>query len=235
MANQSSEIRGSTADQTYDIGYGKPPAHTRFKPGQSGNPAGRPKSKKHDKCHIPAMNEELFKDTILDEAYRPITVREDGELVELPTIQVIMRQLTRKAMKGDFRSQRLLLEQVRETEKERKALHDLYLQTMIEYKTGWEIELDRRKALGITGPEPLPHPDDIVVDLDTGTIRLTGPRTEEEKGLWKQGKYERRTLEKLIADLKEREANNPDNDAYPKLLKKLDRRLDQMKAALGEQ
>jgi hypothetical protein len=24
-------------------GYGKPPLHTRFKPGQSGNPRGRPK------------------------------------------------------------------------------------------------------------------------------------------------------------------------------------------------
>jgi hypothetical protein len=25
----------------YQVGYGKPPAHTRFKPGQSGNPRGR--------------------------------------------------------------------------------------------------------------------------------------------------------------------------------------------------
>ena len=27
----------------YGVGYGKPPAHTRFRPGQSGNAAGRPK------------------------------------------------------------------------------------------------------------------------------------------------------------------------------------------------
>ena len=27
----------------YEIGYGKPPKQTRFKPGQSGNPRGRPK------------------------------------------------------------------------------------------------------------------------------------------------------------------------------------------------
>ena len=26
----------------YEIGYGKPPKQTRFKPGQSGNPRGRP-------------------------------------------------------------------------------------------------------------------------------------------------------------------------------------------------
>lgn len=28
------------------VGYGRPPAHTRFKPGQSGNPKGRPSGKK---------------------------------------------------------------------------------------------------------------------------------------------------------------------------------------------
>jgi hypothetical protein len=33
-------------DRTYDIGYGKPPEHTRFQPGQSGNPRGRPKGHK---------------------------------------------------------------------------------------------------------------------------------------------------------------------------------------------
>ncbi len=27
----------------YEVGYGKPPKHSRFKPGQSGNPNGRPK------------------------------------------------------------------------------------------------------------------------------------------------------------------------------------------------
>lgn len=28
--------------QSYEVGYGKPPVHTRWKPGQSGNPGGRP-------------------------------------------------------------------------------------------------------------------------------------------------------------------------------------------------
>jgi hypothetical protein len=29
-------------DKDYEVGYGKPPKHTQFQPGQSGNPAGRP-------------------------------------------------------------------------------------------------------------------------------------------------------------------------------------------------
>ena len=31
------------ADKSDKIGYGRPPVHSRFKPGQSGNPRGRPK------------------------------------------------------------------------------------------------------------------------------------------------------------------------------------------------
>ena len=34
-------------DQTdYEVGYGKPPKHTQFPKGQSGNPKGRPKKRK---------------------------------------------------------------------------------------------------------------------------------------------------------------------------------------------
>ncbi len=44
------------ADQTstggYDVGYRKPPKHTRFKPGQSGNPRGRPKGTKNLKTDL---------------------------------------------------------------------------------------------------------------------------------------------------------------------------------------
>lgn len=31
----------------YEVGYGRPPVATRFKPGQSGNPKGRPKASKN--------------------------------------------------------------------------------------------------------------------------------------------------------------------------------------------
>ena len=37
----------SARKKDYTIGYGRPPAAHRFKPGQSGNPRGRPKSRKN--------------------------------------------------------------------------------------------------------------------------------------------------------------------------------------------
>src|SRR5580704_9042773 len=54
------------------------------------------------------------------------------------------------------------------------------------WRREWEQELARRAALGITGPEPLPHPDDIVIDTKTGQVIVKGPMTKEEKVVWDQ-------------------------------------------------
>jgi hypothetical protein len=37
--------------------------------------------------------------------------------------------------------------------------------------------------LGITAADPLPHPDDIVVDVGDGTVVIKGPASKEEKVL----------------------------------------------------
>jgi hypothetical protein len=34
-------------ERDYEVGYGRPPRHTRFKPGRSGNPRGRPSGSKN--------------------------------------------------------------------------------------------------------------------------------------------------------------------------------------------
>ena len=37
----------SDNQRDYEVGYGKPPRHTRFEPGRSGNPRGRPSRSKN--------------------------------------------------------------------------------------------------------------------------------------------------------------------------------------------
>lgn len=163
----------------YEVGYGKPPEETRFKPGQSGNPRGRPKGAKNKR---PGLHEERMKEIILDEAYRDITIRDGDRNVSIPMAQAVFRSVAINAAKGQSRAQRLFAELLEAVESSRKILNDRWLETAIEYKVEWENELRRREQLGITDqPDPLPHPDHVKIDLIEGTAAIIGPATKEEK------------------------------------------------------
>lgn len=81
----------------YEVGYGKPPKASQFKPGQSGNPKGRPKA-------APKLEELIAK-----EAAKFISVTVDGEKQNLPQLAVVVKALFQKAMKGDLTAAKLVL------------------------------------------------------------------------------------------------------------------------------
>mgnify|MGYP001054567919 CR=1 FL=1 len=179
MKKDSIKLPVQTADATYEVGYGKPPATSRFKPGTSGNPRGRPKGAKN---RLPKLNEERLKGIILQEAYRDITVRDGARNITIPMAQAVMRSLSVNAAKGQHRAQRLFAEMLSTTERQNKQLADEWLSTAMDYKIEWDQELDRRARLGITDlPDPVPHPDHIKIDMNTGEARVEGSWTKEEK------------------------------------------------------
>jgi hypothetical protein len=162
----------------YEVGYGKPPAETRFKPGRSGNPKGRPKGARNKR---PALHEERMKEILLDEAYRTIKVNDGAGQISVPMAQAIIRSLAVNAAKGNQRAQRLFTELLFTTERENKRLHDEWLDVAMTYKVEWDRELARRERLGIEGPQPLPHPDHVVINMRSGEVQINGPATKEEK------------------------------------------------------
>jgi Family of unknown function (DUF5681) len=90
----------------YEIGYGKPPRHTRFAKGQSGNPRGRP-------CG--AKNFTTLLEEALDE---PVTVTENGERRKVSKRQAIITQLVNRSATADFRAIKLLFDIVRDIERQ---------------------------------------------------------------------------------------------------------------------
>jgi hypothetical protein len=167
----------------YEVGYAKPPAEHRFQKGRSGNPQGRPKRSKNkpkpfDPGHQPTDN------LILEEAYRPVTIREGDKVIELPAIQAAMRSLAISAMKGSRLSQRALAELVREVEDRKADELRRMMENAFDYKQKWTAEIERCRRHGLEDPTPIPHPDDIIIDMRTGHVRTEGPLDELEKRAW---------------------------------------------------
>ena len=73
-------------------GYRNPPEATRFKPGQSGNPSGRPKGSTNLGTDLAA------------ELGEPITVRENGRTRRVSKQRALIKGLMGKALEGDVRA-----------------------------------------------------------------------------------------------------------------------------------
>lgn len=76
-------------DDGEKVGYGKPPVHTRFKKGESGNPKGRPKGKKNLKTDV--------RETLAER----VEVTVNGRKRKVSTQRAILMRLSDKALKGD--------------------------------------------------------------------------------------------------------------------------------------
>ncbi|WP_375550750.1 type II restriction endonuclease [Rhodophyticola porphyridii] len=119
----------------YEVGYGKPPKSGQFQKGKSGNPRGRPKGARGLKTDLKA------------ELGERVTITENGRTRKLTKQQLMVKQLTAKAVKGDMRAISKLAEADRIMEK-----HLLTLEPAISRTQTAEMQAQK---LRLVLPKPL--------------------------------------------------------------------------------
>jgi len=83
--------------ESYEVGYGKPPQHSRFLPGRSGNPKGRPKH---------AMG---FKTIIRATMLQKLKVQAGGRERMISRAEALVMKSIELASKGNFKAVQSLL------------------------------------------------------------------------------------------------------------------------------
>jgi len=97
------ETDGEYPDGEYRVGPGRPPLHTRFKKGQSGNPRG-PRHKNLPALLVAALDE-------------PVVVTSGGERRRITKREAVIAQLVDKSAGADLRATKMLLDMLQDIEK----------------------------------------------------------------------------------------------------------------------
>jgi uncharacterized protein DUF5681 len=96
--NEQPETPPSDPDK---VGYGKPPKHSQFKKGQSGNPKGRPKGVK---AHMPVSR--IIRHSLSEEVQGQV----NGRTRKMTKLEAIIEVQSAKALKGDTRAAKLVID-----------------------------------------------------------------------------------------------------------------------------
>jgi Family of unknown function (DUF5681) len=94
----------NNSNRPFNVGYGKPPKHTQFTKGKSGNPKGRGKGVRN------------FATEIQEELDRRVPIVENGERKRITKRKAVAKQLVNKAANGDAKSIPILLNEARQYE-----------------------------------------------------------------------------------------------------------------------
>jgi hypothetical protein len=90
-------MTGDASNEDGKVGYKRPPIHTRFSLGKSGNPRGRQKGVRNFAADVKRSLE------------IPVTLNDKGRAKRVSTQEALVLRLREKALKGDMRALETLL------------------------------------------------------------------------------------------------------------------------------
>ena len=159
----------------WKVGPGKPPLEYRFRKGQSGNPAGRPRGTGAPGSRLRGADEPM-RQVILDEAYSMITVRQGHSEIEMPMNRAVFRAIGLSALKGVQGAQRRWAEMVQAAETAQKRAQVAIYNVVERDDKRWEAR--ERERLWQSGEEVDesydPYAEDIIDDIYSREVVIRG-------------------------------------------------------------
>lgn len=84
----------------YEVGYKRPPKHSQFQPGQSGNRRGRPQKKMH------------FASTFREKLMRSVPVKKNGRIRHMTVVEALAERMVAAALQGTQKDMILILQAI---------------------------------------------------------------------------------------------------------------------------
>jgi hypothetical protein len=147
-------VVGAEGEDEYRVGRGKPPLHSRFQKGRSGNPAG-PRRKDLPALLLAALNEKT-------------TVNTDGRRRRITKREAIVAQLVDRSAGADISATKLLIDLLKDIEKKMMPPPDAAAATrplgrsdaaIVENLAARLLRWHRAESAGAVAPSPSPAAD----------------------------------------------------------------------------
>lgn len=166
--------------QSESVGYCNPPQGTRFREGQSGNPAGRPKGSFN-------INTALMR--ILSE---PVLIKENGKPKSVTRLEAMIAKLINKGVSGNLKATQIVSAMLRsaeeqQNESERPAILSASDQEILReamrrrLKMPVEIEIIRDRRPSHTGGGRLTHPVPLGSGCESSVTVRPGESDESQQ------------------------------------------------------
>jgi hypothetical protein len=167
--------KGSNGD--YAVGKGKPPREYCWRPGTSGNSAGRPRKKSIAKMieHFDPFAAMVVKNN------SKLVERRDakGRVEEVTRAEAALERLLKKAMEGNVRAMLEYLKISKAAQDSQRDYDNEVLHMAIDHRDKYLGKFHRAEQLGEPVPWIFPHPVDVVIQED-GSVTIEGPTTESQ-------------------------------------------------------